>query len=301
MLYLGEQDFYISQGTKGLVVCCRQNGIQFVMFHADPGVCQYCELAKPEFVQLEQFVAGVKFGLCNLSKARGLYEKSTQTITPLQKVPMFILFVNGRPFINYTGEHKLKHFAEFLQQMTARLQNQQVFGEQGMQTMSAEMKEKTAFGIPYDYDYESVSDASNVGNIVCDDKGCYLTHKDLYGGGDEQPKPAQQSNMMNPQVLQQQAYHPPAPAPVQVQQQPQPRQQYQPQQYQQPYYPPAQPQYQQPYYPPVQQQQQAAYYPPPQPQYQQPQYQQQYQYRPPQSQQQQAAYYPPPQQPNRYY
>ena len=79
LLYLGEQDFYIDKSNKGPVVCTTQKGITFVFFHADPGFCKFCDLAKPEFLQLPQYIAGAKFALCNMSKAKNLMDRSLAT------------------------------------------------------------------------------------------------------------------------------------------------------------------------------------------------------------------------------
>ena len=298
LLYLGEQDFYVDKGTKGPVICLQYKDIHFVFFHANKDVCSYCDTAKPEFIKLAQFISGAKFGLCNLSTESNLITKSLNTVIPLNKVPLFILFVNGRPFMNYTGEKTLNHFVEFMQNVIKRLKTQQVFNQDGVQTATLEQTEKTPHGLAYDYDYVSISNP-NLGNITCTEEGiCYLTAKEAHGTTST-PASTQQSPQHS-EKRQQAPYHPPQQQ-QQPQRQPQP-QQYQPhpQQYQQP---PQQPQYQQPrqpqQQPQYQQQPQQQYYPqqaPPQPQYfqQQPQNRQQYPLQQPQypaSQQQQTEFY----------
>lgn len=190
--------------------------------------------------------------------------------------------------MNYTGEKTVKHFAEFMQNVMQRLQQQQVFSQPGQQpaTMSVEQTEKTPHGIAYDYDYVTVTNPSLIGSVTCNDEGvCYLTAKE--SGLQAESKPQQP---------------PPQPAPQQYQpQRPyQPPQQaiYQPQYTeQQPYYPPAQPtnpmmtQAQQQFIPgQPQYQQQYQYKPTPQYQYQQPQ-QYQAQYQPQYQPQQQKPFY----------
>ena len=72
LFYLGDQDFYVSQGPKGPVICSTQKGVLFVFFHADSNVCKYCDTAKPEFMQLPHIIGGSKFGLCNLTRFKQL-------------------------------------------------------------------------------------------------------------------------------------------------------------------------------------------------------------------------------------
>lgn len=271
-MYLGEQEFYVDKGTKGPVICCTMKGIVFVMFHANPQVCQFCDLAKPEFMQLAQIIPGAKFGLCNLSQYPGLVQMSYKTITPLNKVPLFILFVNGRPFMNYEGQKQIKPFAEFMQQALARLQSQQVFSSGGAETTaSAEELERTPHGLAYDYDYVTISNPNSMGGVTCTEEGvCYLTSKEALGST-EPPKPQQQQPQMQ-QYQQQRPYFPQQQQqPPMYQQQQFMQQQQQPMFQQQPYYPQqqrmptgnmytqAQQNYmpqrqQQPYYPPQQQQ-----------------------------------------------
>ena len=290
LLYLGQQEFYVDRGTKGPVVFCALKGVVFVMFHANPQVCQFCDIAKPEFIQLAQIIGGAKFGLCNLSQYPELVQMSANTITPLNKVPLFILFVNGRPFMNYEGPKLIKHFAEFMQQALARLQSQQVFSAAGVATMSLEETEKTPHGLAYDYDYVTVSNPSTMGSVTCNEDGvCYLTSKEALGSLEEKPNQQHPMNSQShqqsasgqmQQYRQQQPYYP---------QQQQQQQAYQQQQQQygggvpQMYRPAAQP-----YYPPQQQQQYGGGYT---------QAQQNYMYQ----QRPQQAYYPPQQQNEAFY
>jgi hypothetical protein len=309
ILYLGEQDFFAGQGNRGNVVCCKQPGVLFVMFHADPNVCQYCEAAKPEFMQLGQVIAGAKFGLCNLSRCKGLVQTSFQTITPLDKVPLFILFVNGRPFMNYAGEKQLKHFAEFMQQALQRLSQATVQTNNGgvvsatTTNQAVDAPVKTPHGIEYDYDYVSVTNSSTIGQVTCTEEGvCYLTAKESLGTISADKTPINPHTQQGPSQAPQQRQQPPPQQMYQPQQPPQQMQQMQQMQYRPPqqqaqYYPQFQPA-QQPYYPPPQPnrpqmtQPQQQYYAP----VQQPMRQPQAQYYP---QQPQQAYYPQ-QQPQQY-
>lgn len=293
VLYLGENDFYVDKGHKGPIICCSQKGISFVMFHANPNVCQYCDIAKPEFMQLPQIISGAKFYLCNLSSAQGLVQKSFQTIMPLNKVPLFILFVEGRPFMNYNGEKQLKHFSQFMQEAMKLLQQKQVFSANGV-NITTEAAEKTPHGLPYDFDYDTVGSSIN-GNLTCTEEGvCYLTAKESFGGA-EKPKPKEnyQPQQPAPQYQPPQQYAPQYQPPMQ-QQQYAPQQQQYPVQQQHQFYQ-AQPQ---PYYPPPTSQRLNTTIP----QQQYPMYGQQQQYAPqqqqyPQYQAQQQQYYQQPQQP----
>ena len=197
LLYLSEQDFYVDQGTKGLVVCTKQPGICFVFFHGEQGQCKYCDTAKPEFMQLPYLIGGAKFGMVNLSRCNNLQQQSLNTITPLRQIPTFILFVNGRPFINYdsTQERTVKKFAEFMQNIMQRLQKQQSFNPTlnggSASSIPSEVAEKTPHGLAYDYDYITIGDSAINGNITCTDDGvCYFTNAEI--APKSTPKPPSQ-------------------------------------------------------------------------------------------------------------
>ncbi len=172
-------------GPRGPVVCTKQTGIMFVMFMADPNVCKFCDLAKPEFMQLPHIINNVKFGICNLSRCPNLQARSMETITPLQKVPTFIVYINGRPTINYDNERTTKHFAEFMKQVISKLQQPQQGGQQAQygangMTTSGEQVEKTAYGVAYDHDILTINDPSQMSGVTCSEDGvCYFTNAEV--------------------------------------------------------------------------------------------------------------------------
>lgn len=193
LLFLSEQDFMIDpNGPRGPVVCTKQKGIMFVMFMANPNVCKYCDLAKPEFMQLPHIINNVKFGICNLSSCPNLQARSLETITPLQKVPTFIVYINGRPVINYDNERTTKHFAEFMKQVLTSLSQQQGGGaaqlgqgganggQGGIYASQGEQMEKTAYGVAYDHDILTINDPSQMSGITCTEDGvCYFTNAEV--------------------------------------------------------------------------------------------------------------------------
>ena len=189
--HLSENDFTIAQNNRGSIVALKPDGIWFVMFTADPGQCKYCDLAKPEFSILPQFIQNVKFGMVNLQRCPTLRQNSMSTITPLQNVPAFILYMNGIPKINYDSERTTRQFAEFLKKATTTLQQQQnQFGAQPTaqhphapppQNGSLAEVDTTPGGAKaYDFDYVAVTDPGLMGSVTCTEDGvCYFTHGDI--------------------------------------------------------------------------------------------------------------------------
>jgi hypothetical protein len=172
VLSISEDDFYITQGTKGKILVTQIPGISFILFHADAGKCQHCEIVIPQFKQLarSELMTGCKFYLCNLSRNQNLIRMSAQTIAPFEYVPYMLLYFDGRPIARYDsddGEFDINDCAEFLQEMIKRLQSKKNFIQSKNFKFDDEIKRYG--GIPF--------------NIVCDeDKGvCYVKADDLYG------------------------------------------------------------------------------------------------------------------------
>ena len=224
-IHLGEQDFYVDKGAGNRnVLCTTQKSIIFVFFHANPSVCKFCDTAKPEFIKSSQYISGAKFALCNLSSQenKNLINTSFNTIIPLNKVPLFILFVNGRPFMNYTGEKTFKSFVEFMKNVMERLQTQQVFNQSGIaQTVSAVDNDRTPHGLAYDYDIVSVSNP-NIGSVTCEEGICYLTSKEGLSPSSAESSPAPSAAPQRQQAPYQQALVPTQPRHFQTDIRPQP-------------------------------------------------------------------------------
>lgn len=168
--YLTTDDFYIDQGSKGDYVLCNNiKGISLVMFHANPGRCDYCEELMPHFRRLPQIINGTKFCLLNVNQNRGVVEMSKRTKGPIKFVPYIALYVNGRPFLQYDDENTLEKLIEFVQYAMKLIQNKKTFIDKGGKIES----DIPAFtiGIPY--------------NVACDeDKGiCFLTYDEAYKKG----------------------------------------------------------------------------------------------------------------------
>ena len=257
-LYLNENDFFIGKGVRGPIACCNVPGIVFVMFMADPNVCKYCELAKPEFMQLPKIIQGAKFAACNLSRCKNLMEHSKQTTTPLTSVPGFILFVNNKPWIQYDGPRTARDFAQFLKDAIHKLQTRQTEGGQPIAQPTA-TDEKTAYGIAYDYDVISVSDPGLQGTLTCNEEGvCYLTNAETKPTSGipqhQQPPPQQHNPYGQPQQGQYNPHQAAMAQQMKMQQMPQYTQQMQQMQPMPPQYMPQQQQqyYQQPMYQPQQ-------------------------------------------------
>lgn len=166
ILFLSDKDFNIQDGKKGKVLCLKQqSGVTFCLFHSDQ--CTHCNLLYPVFKQLPKIIPNCSFALLNVSKYMNVVKASMDTISQITEVPYMILFVNGRPFMRYTGQRTLEEIESFIQDILSRFRSKKNFSIAGVKgnTIENEVKGPVGFGIPY--------------NMVCDKDVCYLTLQEI--------------------------------------------------------------------------------------------------------------------------
>ena len=111
LLFLTENDFNITNGTKGDILCNNIPGLSLILFYSTQ--CVHCQGLIPIFKRLPGSINGCQFGMINVSQHKNVVMKSKNTIAPITYVPYIILHVNGRPFMRYDGpqdENQIKHF-----------------------------------------------------------------------------------------------------------------------------------------------------------------------------------------------
>ena len=114
--YLTDQHF---SNVGGRALRCNVKGIVFVMFKTEN--CQHCQHTIPLFRQLAQQDMRLVWAVIDVGQYRGLVNMSKTTNTPIRSVPMFILYVDGRPHANYKGKRTIPHIVAFLDKILASL------------------------------------------------------------------------------------------------------------------------------------------------------------------------------------
>jgi hypothetical protein len=121
--YLNTNDF-IQDGQN--LVLANLDGLTFVMFHTQR--CQHCTKFLPEFKQLPGSIRGVNYGLCNVEGTnKSIVQQSQSTTTPITGVPKFILYNNGIPAVEYTGQRSRMAVLAFIQDIIGKLNQKQSF------------------------------------------------------------------------------------------------------------------------------------------------------------------------------
>jgi thiol-disulfide isomerase/thioredoxin len=161
LLFLSSEDFTISKGTKGNILCTSIPGFSLILFYSTQ--CSHCQKLIPVFKRLPGSIGGCQFGMINVSSNKTCVQMSKDTVAPITYVPYIILFVNGRPLLRYNGPHDLVEIKRFVVEVAQKIQNKQKFSEKVVQDPRG--------GIP----------AYTIGHPLCgQDDVCYLEFDEAY-------------------------------------------------------------------------------------------------------------------------
>lgn len=126
LLYLLPNDFRIEQGSKGPILCNNIQGMCLVFFYSKK--CVHCQNFLPAFKTLPHQVPGCMFAEANVTiKNQALIQMSRATVTPIEFVPLMILYVNGKPFMKYQGPRSLPDIIRFIIEVSDRISAKQEF------------------------------------------------------------------------------------------------------------------------------------------------------------------------------
>lgn len=146
LLFLGNEDFNISKGTKGNILCHSIPGFSLILFYSTQ--CPHCQVLIPIFKRLPGTIGGCQFGMCNVSTNKMLIKMSNETISPISFVPNLLLFVNGKPFMRYSGPSDINEIKRFVIEVAQKIQSKQKFSSENAKD-EPDSREIPAYTIGY--------------------------------------------------------------------------------------------------------------------------------------------------------
>lgn len=166
LLFLTSDDFSITKGTKGNILCHSIPGFSLILFYST--ACSHCQQLIPVFKKLIGTIGGCQFGMINVSSNKSCIRMSQETIAPITYVPYIVLYINGRPFMKYQGPHDVGEIKRFVLAVAEKVQNKQKFSSD----TNTNVKEDPRGGIP----------AYTIGKPIIgeDDNVCYLQFDEAY-------------------------------------------------------------------------------------------------------------------------
>ena len=92
LLFLTSDDFIISKGSKGTILCTSIPGFSLILFYSTQ--CPHCQNFIPIFKKLPGTIGGCQFGMINVSTNKNCIRLSKDTIAPITYVPYVVLYIN---------------------------------------------------------------------------------------------------------------------------------------------------------------------------------------------------------------
>ena len=132
LLFLNTENFNISKGERGSLLCNGIEGFSLILFYSTQ--CDYCHKLLPVFKQLPKYIQGCKFGILNVSKNNKLVAMSKDTIAPLEYVPYIILYTHGKPFMRYEGNPDIDSIKNFILDVQKNLKHKEQFAKTQQKT-----------------------------------------------------------------------------------------------------------------------------------------------------------------------
>ena len=130
LLFLSSDDFILSKGTKGNILCTSIPGFSLILFYSTQ--CPHCHNVLPIFKRLPGSINGCQFGILNVSTNKSCVKLSKDTIAPILYVPQIILYINGRPYMrfNYQGPNLEQEIKRFVIEVAEKVQSKQKFSSE---------------------------------------------------------------------------------------------------------------------------------------------------------------------------
>jgi len=163
LFFLKEKDFSLQECKKGNSLCCNVKGISLILFYSNS--CPHCNDIFPIFQTLPKIIQSCQFGMLNISNNFEVAKMSLESNCPIEYVPFLVLYVNGRPFMKYTGPKTLQDIGNFLNDVLSRLNTKKNFSILKTDEQDMEIPPYSV-GVPF--------------NLICEGEQCYLSFTEAY-------------------------------------------------------------------------------------------------------------------------
>ena len=130
LLFLCSDDFSITTGSKGNILCHSIPGFSLILFYSTQ--CTHCKKIIPIFKKLPGTIGGCQFCIVNVSSNKNCVRMSKETIAPINYVPYIVLYIQGKPFMRYNGPHDDQEIRRFVIEVANKVQNKQTFSKENV-------------------------------------------------------------------------------------------------------------------------------------------------------------------------
>lgn len=103
---------FVITGNAQKTLCINVDGA-FLVFFKMMG-CENCKAFEPVFVNLSKQESRVMLAVVDLTSNKDIVQWSRQTSTPINAVPVLILYINGRPHAKFNGTKNIVSIQNFI-------------------------------------------------------------------------------------------------------------------------------------------------------------------------------------------
>ena len=166
LLYLTADDFSISKGKRGNMLCTNIKGYSILLIYST--MCEYCKDLVPIFKHLPGNVGNCTFAMVNVSVNRNVVLMSNDTTVPIKYVPYILFCVDGQPLLKYSGANEMSEIKRFILEVTQKLGAKKFYED-------TKAKHETENKIPeYTIGTPKSGNTKCRGDMICEDGVCYL-------------------------------------------------------------------------------------------------------------------------------
>ena len=121
MSLISSAEFLLKGTGENRTLSLNLQGIVFLYFRQN--TCPRCQHFDPIFKTIASQEKRMKFFVLDIDKDRKVVNMSKNTTTPINGVPMFIVYVNGNPYIKYTGERSAPSIKRFIDDALGKIKS----------------------------------------------------------------------------------------------------------------------------------------------------------------------------------
>lgn len=172
--FLDESDFHLQTSKNGKLLSHKITGLSFVLFYSNK--CKFCPTMVDRFKMLPSVYKGIKFCMFNITNKDAFIKNiNAKTITRIEYVPYMMVYMNGTPYVQYTGGYDVNNIVSFLKNVENSISNHrkknQMTKKENYDTKKTEPEEKQSH--PCTYGVPICGDGSR-GDV------CYVTMEEAY-------------------------------------------------------------------------------------------------------------------------
>jgi hypothetical protein len=124
--FLRIEDFHLERSPDGHILLCPDiQGVSIVTYYASNN--HNCDIFIQQFKAMHRSIMNCTFAELDVRQHYKIVSLSKKSNTPIKGVPYILLYINGRPYREYTGVREPKLIINFIMNTLSEMQATQSF------------------------------------------------------------------------------------------------------------------------------------------------------------------------------